>query len=66
MNASRGDGRGRVSAASAAVVGVFLGPGAITFADGDSVVLTGVSVLATGTLAFVVGTLALVAARELT
>jgi len=52
--------------AGAAVAGVLLGPGAITLADGGSVVLTGVSVLAMGTLTFVVGALALVAARELT
>ncbi|WP_123536098.1 hypothetical protein [Halosimplex salinum] len=49
--------------AVAAVVGVILGPGAITLADGESVVLTGISVMAMGTLAFVVGALALVAAR---
>ncbi|QLH81438.1 hypothetical protein [Halosimplex pelagicum] len=51
--------------AAAVVVAVLLGPGAITLAEGSSLLLTAVSTLAMGTLAFVVGALALVAIREL-
>lgn len=49
----------------AAVVAVVIGPGAITLAEGSSVLLTAVSAFAMGTLAFVVGAVALVAIREL-
>jgi hypothetical protein len=51
--------------AVAAVVAVMLGPGAITLAEGSSILLTAISALTMGALAFVVGAVALVAMREL-